>query len=173
MSVDSPAAAGHAKREPLGYLTWDKVIKVLKSCVSDILQEDKQEGLDKDIYTLDLHNRGITGLCEGSISRLRRLRSLDLSFNKIVKIAGIDQIAATLRELKLYNNLIEDISPLCLMRGCSSLESKNVSLFVTPSSTQLIHYARAVRAWERPFLLTSFFALQELAQTSGAPLGRQ
>ena len=126
-----------AAKQPLGKLTWGKVLEAVEVSDRDLLEEEELGGfapgrglasrpksetdVEDRVYTLDLHNRGVTSLAEGSISRLRRLRSLDLSFNEIVKISGVDRVT-TLRELKLYNNKIEDVTPLCTLHGRSALE---------------------------------------------------
>ena len=126
--------------KPLGVLTWEKALEAATASTSNALEEEelvseagggpgrglatnprRQTDVEDRVYSLDLHNRGVTALEEGSLSRLRRLRSLDLSFNEIVKIAGIDRVS-TLRELKLYNNKIKDLTPLCTPHGRSALE---------------------------------------------------
>eukprot|EP00898_Chlorokybus_atmophyticus_P001560 jgi/Chlat1/2404/Chrsp17S02662 len=63
----------------------------------------------RDAYVMDLHNRGLTHIT--SLEQCTRLRSLDLSFNKLTSLAGLSSLR-DLRELKLYGNSIQYISGL-------------------------------------------------------------
>lgn len=66
------------------------------------------------IYELSLHNQKLHAMC--GLGSCVRLRVLDLSFNNIRTIEGLETLG-DLRELKLYANMITHVSGLdCVLK---------------------------------------------------------
>ena len=65
-----------------------------------------------DAVELDLHNRGITTLARGALSRCgATLADLDLSFNAVSVVEGLEPLVA-LRHLRVYDNRVTDLRGL-------------------------------------------------------------
>ena len=64
---------------------------------------------EADVYELSLHNTGLHSML--GLTRCVRLRVLDLSFNHLIAIEGLDALG-DLRELKLYANEIAHVRGL-------------------------------------------------------------
>lgn len=77
-------------------------------CVLDGQAELMEEG-DNSEYVFSVHNRGVESI--GGLEKYKKLRSLDLSFNKIKVVEGLSQ-AIELRELKIYGNELESLCNL-------------------------------------------------------------
>ena len=69
-------------------------------------------------YALDLHNRGLKAIVE--LAAATRLRSLDVSFNRLVALENLEG-AKELRELRAYSNTVARAD------GCAALPKLEVS----------------------------------------------
>ena len=81
-----------------------------------ILEAAQAEDED-EIYELALPNTGLKSML--GLSRCVRLRVLDLSFNTLRAIEGLDALG-DLRELRLYAN---EISHVCGLEGVPKLQT--------------------------------------------------
>ena len=88
-------------------------------------------------YALDLHNRGLKAIVE--LAAATRLRSLDVSFNRLVALENLEG-AKELRELRAYSNRIaraDDCAALAKLEVL--LLSDNALRAVPPTFARLRH----------------------------------
>jgi Leucine-rich repeat (LRR) protein len=91
----------------------------------------------------DLHNRGITTMKRGALQQCTNLRSLDLSFNAIVTVAGLGPLTS-LKELKLYNNEIIHLHGLRAATSLQALQLQN-NRVVTLEGVEALRNLRSLR----------------------------
>ena len=80
--------------------------RLTRAAITLLLAEDASSD-----YCLDAHARGVAVVDD--LNALPKLRSLDLSFNKLTSISGLEG-APELRDVKLYSNTISSMDGLHL-----------------------------------------------------------
>ena len=90
-----------------------------------IIERSLGEEDERNVYELSFHNAALHSML--GLSGCVRLRLLDLSFNQIRVIEGIDTLV-DLRELRLYGNAIQHVGGLACLRSLKVLLLHNNAL---------------------------------------------
>jgi protein phosphatase 1 regulatory subunit 7 len=83
-----------------------------------IVERSLGEEDERNVYELSFHNAALRSML--GLSGCVRLRLLDLSFNQIRVVEGIDTLV-DLRELRLYGNAIQHVGGLACLRSLKVL----------------------------------------------------
>ena len=90
-----------------------------------IVERSLGEEDERNVYELSFHNATLCSML--GLSGCVRLRLLDLSFNQIRTIEGIDTLVE-LRELRLYGNALQHVGGLACLRSLKVLLLHNNAL---------------------------------------------
>ena len=93
-----------------------------------IVERSLGEEDERNVYELSFHNATLCSML--GLSGCVRLRLLDLSFNQIRVIEGIDTLVE-LRELRLYGNALQHVCGLACLRSLKVLLLHNNALAVS------------------------------------------